>query len=589
MLRPILLTFCFLLVFNLIQSKTQVIPASRMIDWSPGIAGGIPNIPLTEKNVLDFKADPTGVTDSKAAFVSAINGLPSAGGVVIIPAGTYKIGSTITISKSNVVFRGEGVGKTRLMMDFSGDCFSIAIYGRGEWQNITADIVKGTNQLEVTTASLFKVGDFAEIQQENDPEIMYTNPEWNQTWAENSVGQLFEIGSISGNLLKFKTSTHINFQKRLNIKIRPQKLIKNVGFEKFYLEKKQAGGYTFNFTNAAYCWIQNIESNHTRKSHVYFAACIGCVVRDSYFHHSFDYGGGGSGYGIECAGHSTDNLIENNIFNHLRHAMMVQLGANGNVFGYNYSINAVQGEGETNLNVDWTPPDISIHGHYAFMNLFEGNDVQEIGIGDFWGPAGPGNTFLRNRVAGEGIFYYDHSSFQNLLGNQTLDIQNEKNTSVNLLEHGNVINSKVKWNDTITDRNLPNSLYLKTMPTFLDGKSWPAFGPGIQNGRKLPAQIRYESIKTSSQNPDSDKDDLKLDIRKLPYKSGILIGYNLEKENSGNLSVYQIDARLVCSQNLIEQTGSFVFNPISTNSNGIYFVRLSTENAVAVRKFILSD
>ena len=589
MLRPILIAFCFLLVFNLTQSKAQIIPASRMIDWIPGIAGGIPNIPLTEKNVLDFNADPTGVNDSKVAFVSAINGLPSSGGVVIIPAGTYKIGSTITISKSNVVFRSEGVGKTRIMMDFSGDCFSIVTYGRGEWQNITSDIVKGTSQLEVSTASLFKVGDFAEIQQENDPEIMYTNPEWNQAWAENAVGQLLEIGSISGNLLKFKTSTHINLQKRLNIKIRPQKLIKNVGFEKFYIEKKQAGGYTFNFSNAAYCWIQNIESNHTRKSHVYLAASIGCVVRDSYFHHSFDYGGGGSGYGIECAGHSTDNLIENNIFNHLRHAMMVQLGANGNVFGYNYSINAVQGTGETNLNVGWNPPDISIHGHYAFMNLFEGNDVQEIGIGDYWGPAGPGNTFLRNRVAGEGIFYYDHSSYQNLLGNQTLLIQNEKNTSVNLLEHGNVINSVVKWNDTIPDRNLPNSLYLKTMPSFLDGKNWPAFGPDILNGRKLPAQIRYESIKTSSQNLDSDNDDIKLDIRKLPYKSGILIGYNLEKENLGNISVYQIDARLVCSQNLIEQSGSFVFNPNSTNSNGIYFVRLSTESGVAVRKFILSD
>jgi hypothetical protein len=470
-----------------------------MIDWSPGIAGEIPEITAPEKNVIDFKADPTGVNDSKAAFESAINGLPISGGVVFIPAGTYKIGSTITIGKSNVVFRGEGVGKTQIMMDFSGDCFSIITYGRGEWQNITSDIAKGTGQLEVTDGSLFKVGDFAEIQQENDPEIMFTNPEWNQTWAENSVGQLFEIVDISGNLLNFRTSTHINFQKRLNIKIRSQRLIKNVGFENFYVEKKQAGGNTFDFKNAAYCWIQNVESDYTRKSHVSFETCIGCVVRDSYFHHSFDYGGGGSGYGVACSGHTTDNLIENNIFNHLRHAMLVQLGANGNVFGYNYSINAVQGVGETNLNEGWTPPDISIHGHYSFMNLFEGNDVQEIGIGDFWGPAGPGNTFFRNRVAGEGIFYYDHSSFQNVIGNQTLLIENEKNTSVNLLEHGNVINSVVKWNETIPHKNISNSLYLKIIPSFLDVKSWPAFGPDAPNGRKLPAQIRYETLNAHSQ------------------------------------------------------------------------------------------
>ncbi len=586
--HPILFAFCLLLFFNPIRTEAQIIPPSRMIDWSPGIAAGIPEINTPEKNVLDFNADPTGVNDSKAAFISAINGLPISGGVVFIPAGTYKIGSTITISKNNVVIRGEGIGKTRIIVDFSGDCFSIVTYSRGEWQSITSDIVKGTSQLAVPSASKFTVGDFAEIQQENDPVIMYTNPEWNQTWAENSVGQLFEIVSISGNLLKFKTSTHINFQNKLNIKIRPQKLIRNVGFENFYLEKKQAGGYTFNFTNAAYCWIQNIESNHTRKSHVYFASCLGCVVRDSYFHHSFDYGGGGSGYGIECASHATDNLIENNIFNYLRHAMMVQLGANGNVFGYNYSINAVQGTGETNLNVGWTPPDISVHGHYAFMNLFEGNDIQEMGIGDYWGPAGPGNTYFRNRVAGEGIFYNDHSNFQNVIGNRTKLIKNEGNTSINLLEHGNVINSVVKWNDTIPDRNLPNSLYLKVIPSFQNEKNWPTFGPDIPVGLKLPAQIRYETIKTHSQN-EILNNDLKLNIKKIPNESGVLIGYHLDRENSGNISVFQIDSRLVSSYKVLGQSGSFIFKSNPTSSNTIYFVRLSTDKGVKVNKFILTD
>ncbi len=495
MLRTILITFYFFLAFNLIKPEAQIIPASRMIDWSPGIAGGIQVITSPEKNVLDFNADPTGVNDSKAAFMGAINDLPASGGVIFIPEGTYKISSTINISKSNVVFRGEGVGKTRIVMDFMGDCFSIIIYEQGGWQNTTFDLAKGANQLEVPLASMFKIGDFAEIQQENDPEIMYTNSEWNQSWAKNSVGQLFEIAGISGNMLKFKTSAHINFQKRLNIQIRPQDFIRNVGFENFYIEKKQAGGNTFGFKNAAYCWIQNIESDHTRKSHVSFETCIGCVVRDSYFHHSFDYGGGGSGYGVACSGHTTDNLIENNIFNHLRHAMLVQIGSNGNVYGYNYSINTVQGTGETNLNVGWTPPDISIHGHYSFMNLFEGNDVRKIGIGDYWGPAGPGNTFLRNRVSGEGIFYSDHSNFQNLIGNQTTSIENEKNSSKNQLEYGNLIGSNNKGNDTITNKTLPNSLYLKTMPAFLDAKTWPAFGPDIPNGRKLPAQIRYETTK----------------------------------------------------------------------------------------------
>jgi len=33
---------------------------------------------------------------------------------------------------------------------------------------------------------------------------------------------------------------------------------------------------------------------------------------------------------------------------------------------------------------NWTPADISVHGHYAYSNLFEGNIVQEITVSDYW-------------------------------------------------------------------------------------------------------------------------------------------------------------------------------------------------------------
>lgn len=586
MIRLFLFASYVLLTLVSFSVKAQIINEPRRIVWTPGIPGGIPENKGAEKNVLDFGADPTGVNDSYAAFNKALAAITSAGGVVFIPEGIYKISSTITIGKSNVVFRGEGVDKTRILMNFNGDCFSILTYGRGEWQNLSSDIAKDTDQLTVPSSSIFKVGEFAELQQANDPLIMYTKTDWNQMWADNSVGQLFEIDSISGSTLHFKTSTHLNYQARLGLKIRPQKFITNVGFEKFYVEKRQTGGYTFKFLNAAYCWIRDIESNHTRKSHVSFATSIGCVVRDSYFHHSFDYDGGGAGYGVDCEVHATDNLIENNIFNFLRHAMMVHLGANGNVFGYNYSINAVQGVGETNLNVGWTPPDISIHGHYPFMNLFEGNDVMEVGIGDYWGPAGPGNTFFRNRVRGDGMYYFDHSHFQNLLGNRTKLLKDENNNSDNELEHGNVINSIVKWNDTIPETNLPASLYLKEMPSFMTQESWPVIGPDIPNGKKIPAQIRYENIKTGLQGAPFHSNESKLDIKNMPGKSGVIIGYELHGEKSGNLSIFHVDSRLVCSYPIKSQSGSIVFRPLKTPHNGIYVVRLSTSEGTTVRKFV---
>lgn len=61
------------------------------------------------------------------------------------------------------------------------------------------------------------------------------------------------------------------------------------------------------------------------------------TISGSYFHDAFDYGGDGSGYGVEVCNYTSDCRIENNILHTLRHAMIAHEGANGNVFGYNYS------------------------------------------------------------------------------------------------------------------------------------------------------------------------------------------------------------------------------------------------------------
>jgi hypothetical protein len=485
----------YILAFFLscLQSHSQIIPVENRINWNPGIPGGIPDIQSPVVNVVDYGADSTGVNNSYNAFNAALKALPTSGGVILIPEGKFRIGSKITINRDNVVFRGTGT-KSRLWMDFGDHCFEIVTYKRGSWQYSTNGFKKGSTTARVIDPSKFTVGQFAEIEQDNNPAIMYTNPEWEQSWGNNAVGQMLEVKSIKGDTITFKSELNFSFYDSLKARIRPQGLIRNVGFENFYIEKLSAEGHTFYFTNTAYCWLKNVESNHTRKEHVNITSSLGLEIRDSYFHHSFSYGDGGSGYGVDCAFHATNCLVENNIFKMLRHAMMVHIGANGNVFGYNYSINPVQGEGETNLNVGWTPPDISIHGHYPFMNLFESNKVVEIGIGDYWGPAGPGNTYFRNYISGDGILYYDESHYQNLIGNITTFIKDDTNKSKNKLEHGNTVNNIVKWDPTIPDHNLPVSYYLDTIPRFFTNESWPVYGPGIPKTNKLPAQIRYENL-----------------------------------------------------------------------------------------------
>ena len=87
---------------------------------------------------------------------------------------------------------------------------------------------------------------------------------------------------------------------------------------------------------------------------------------------------------------ATDNLVENNIFRHLRHGLIVQNGATGNVYGYNYSLECYQGE-------DWLATDMNSHGAHTTMNLWEGNIGCKV-YGDYAHGSSSYNTVFRNHV-----------------------------------------------------------------------------------------------------------------------------------------------------------------------------------------------
>lgn len=501
--RVIFLAAIFLINPDFSQLKAQeIIPDDRRIDWSPGIPGGIPEVSGPIYNVVDYGADIMGVEDSRPAILQAISQIPASGGVVYFPPGKYRIASTITIDKNHVVLRGAG-WSSRLLSEANGDCFQVITYQRGTWQSLNADALKGSLTLEVPDGSKFQAGKFAEIEQTNDPDLMYTDPAWIVSWAEQSVGQFMEIEKVEGNTLTFTQPLNYTYTTDLSVQIRPQGLIRGVGFEDLYLEKMVAEGNNIFFKNTAYCWVRNVESYHTRKVHVDNTTSLCNEIRDSYFHRSFSYGGGGSGYGVGCGMHVTNTLVENNVFDSLRHAMIIQSGANGNVYGYNYSAHPVQGDGETNLNIGWDPPDISNHGHYAFMNLFEGNEVVEIGIGDYWGPAGPGNTYFRNRVTGEGIIYHDASHKQNNIANVTTQFKTSGGPALEKLEHGNVVNGATVWDPAIENHLLPESYYHDEKPGFFGDFNWPVIGPDADASNILPARDRYNNMPYFHVDPDA--------------------------------------------------------------------------------------
>ncbi len=476
-----------------------------VIAWDPGVPGGIPEITGPVASVLDHGAVADGVTDDLAAFQAALAALPD-GGVLWVPAGDYFLNGTLEIGSGGIVLRGEGADRSRLLLgDATTASISVLTYGRGEWQALGEAVARGATSVTVPDGAAFTVGEWAELQQANDAALMYTDPEWEVDWALDCRGQLLEVTAIDGNRVSFRHPIYLDYLLPDSPQIRPQRLVKHVGIERLYLERvtNDSDVGTVQWKNAAYVWMREVESSWTRKAHLGTEAVIGCQIENSYLHHAWDHGGGGHGYGTSLGFHTTDCLVENNLFRSLRHAMIIQSGASGNVFGYNHSDEVVQSEGSV-PNEGWLPPDISVHGHWSNSNLFESNTVEQVGIADYWGPTGPHVAYLRNRVVNdelrsdgrgedEAIALDDHSDYQYLLGNviEIGALQNDGTPDMTTnVVHGHVEGGAVTWEAALSDHELPPSYYWGCKPGFLGDKAWPLVGPEVTPSVALPAGDR---------------------------------------------------------------------------------------------------
>ena len=256
-------------------------------------------------------------------------------------------------------------------------------------------------------------------------------------------------------------------------------------------------------------WIRRVESDWTERYHVSVSESLHLEFRDSYFHDAESRGDGGEGYGVSLAHLVTGALVENNIFSDVRHAMILQMGATGNVFGYNFARRNYSDDG-------WDKTAIALHGHYPSANLFEANTVGWAGADMVWGPNGPENTFFRNRIVGTNrnadFGAYRGIWMQGWRGRQYL-VCNEINTigaarvsedgvyipssadgdPADVIQHANVIRGVLTLNPEWS-AILPASYYLAAKPAFFGMVSWPALGCDQPFGQgKIPAQLRWES------------------------------------------------------------------------------------------------
>lgn len=98
-------------------------------------------------SVLDFGADPSGSADSAGAMNSAISDLPTAGGTVLVPAGTYRIDSSIEILRSDVCLIVEAGARIVASAGFTGMDTSMLVIGDGQLQ-LSNIVIRGPGSFD---------------------------------------------------------------------------------------------------------------------------------------------------------------------------------------------------------------------------------------------------------------------------------------------------------------------------------------------------------------------------------------------------------------------------------------------------------
>ena len=506
-------TICVFLILGLgitLSLPAQLIPDDYEHSWAyAGFTDPIPTVSGTiDVTDAPYSAQGDGTTDDQAAIQQAIDDLAASlsgnTGVVYLPAGTYRLSSTLTL-KEGIILRGAGASFTSLVYD---QATGHAIQAVGSLGSSTYSIStapdRGDLAFTVSDASTINVGDFLRI---------YFNDAALVDWAVNSVGQLVKVTQKSGNTVTVDVPFRRSYAGAASLTARKYTPVEYVGIENLKITRSVANpsaDANSSYANitlryADHCWVSGVESSFTDRAHIDIWYGSHIEIRNNYFHQGHSYGGG-KAYGVLLQFTTGDCLIEDNVFQNLRHSILLQAGANGNVISYNYS-REIQYE----LGIP-AYADLVLHGNYPYANLFEGN-IGQWALADQQGEMnGPGNTFFRNRIEDVGIVNSESNTDSLILvGNEItgdgltfifsiydeIDLSGSnhflcKNHSAGSLSNGNCASN--------ADTDGVASLYLtSTPPDFWPVDiSFPPFGSisSTADGNDLPAKQRYEASQT---------------------------------------------------------------------------------------------
>lgn len=487
-LRPILI----LLLLPFLVEAQVTIPDHRRTDWH--LAGNTQLITAPDNviSILDFGGDPTGSVSCNTAYTAVIVSLGGAAGTVHFPEGEYLFNSGIIVPDS-VFIQGESTA-TVLRFETPNNGDLIRITGSVDDQPLLLAVAasRGDHSITLEDASSLSTGDIIRLAM-TDNDLVFSN------WAYGTVGQVVEITAIEGNTVTLADPLNTYYPMGRAPKAVRMEPVRAAGVECLSIVRADAADLqasNINIRAAFNCAVRNVHSTFCAFAHVELNVSAHVTVEGCYFNQAIGYGSGGRGYGVMLQETSSFNHVQNNIFDRLRHSMIAQSGANGNVFSYNFSRDPYWTDVSLPAN---SAGDLVMHGNYPYMNLAEGNTVQHIVVDASHGTNGPMNTFFRNRAQLYGFFSDSGTptDSMNLIGNETTNMGflmgNFIVNGAGHLNHGNNVRGTTTPASTqtigIETLLYPNGNY----PSFMNG-SLPYIGyPLAMNANTTPANLRYDS------------------------------------------------------------------------------------------------
>ncbi len=528
--------------------------------WNPGILADTQlNQPLGPDK-LPVRTEVCATVMPGGNIPNAIRDCPE-GQVVELAAGTFNVTSAININKG-IVLRGagSGTGGTIIRRNGGGSVITIGTSldqacsdgGHETAVRLSEDAVKETNVVHVgSAASGFAPGDLALLDEVDDDQVDEGDCPYFKRIDHRSVSERVEIASVDegAGTLTLTTPLHWTFRSagphNAEIAKASGAIIRWAGVESLALEGGENPGYNgqqaggIDISNAANSWVKDVQTNETIGGmHVTLSGTYRVVVRDSYFHHSANYGFGADCYGIVLRCGAADGLVENNVVRYMNKPILFNVSGGGNVIGYNYADNSWATPPE------WQEVNIDCHCAFPHMELMEGNYAPHMGATTTHGTAGylayfrnySSSQFAPPAVAGSNADQTgqvtalqfdagDHhmtvignvlgSSSANDLGTAPVSdvyISGNSDTSsifqlgggmsgvayTTLWWHANydTVNDDVMMNPEISERTLPNSLYLSGKPAWWPSDApWPWAGSDLTpRVGDLPAKLRAEEL-----------------------------------------------------------------------------------------------